>query len=421
MLAHRQGVAKQRDSDLEEALQTGDESRSVRGRICLALATRALSAGDLGAARSHATDAAVLFEDEGDLHSAARAAISLGQVGLARGALDEGQTQLELALEQFQRMGDKGSEAAARLELGRLSLARGGDGIVAKGQLDAALERAVELDDLELAGRCHAALALWALDSGDDRATSEHIEGAAYAHRRTSREGAAIALGAMGLLESRRGRLGMAERRLSDATRTLEALGATRQLALYRAYQAWVVLTRGETEEARALLELPTGRPDHDGATVEGHVQCLLDNSTPQGPATGVHGRIVVNLSLSRRDDTPQAAEDNIFHLEREGRWFQVGTGPLVELGHRKPMRRILLSLARVREETPGRGMSTEAIFEAGWPEEHATADSARNRVYVTIRRLRSSGLEGVLLSDDSGYFLSLEVHITWSPGRTAG
>jgi predicted ATPase len=421
MLAHRQGAADQRDSDLEDAMQVAGDERLVRGEICLAMAERALSTGDLRGARDHATDAAVLFEDEGDLHSAARAAIRLGQVVRAQGTLNEAQTQLELALEQFQRMGDKGSEAATRLELGRLALARQGDGIVAKGQLEAALDRAVALEDLELAGRCHAALALWALDNDDERATSEHVEGASYAHRRTSREGAAVALGTMGILESRRGRLGMAERRLSDATRTLEALGATRHLALYRAYQAWVVSARGDHDEARRLIDSPQGQPDHDGATVLRHVQAHLDNTAADDTLQGVHHRIVSHLSRLQAGDDTEAQEVPVVHVEREGRWFQVSDGPIAELGHRKPMRRILLGLARAREDTPGEGMSTEAIFATGWPGERATPDSARNRVYVTIRRLRSSGLQDALVSDDSGYFLSPAMRIKWTPGHTGG
>ena len=82
-------------------------------------------------------------------------------------------------------------------------------------------------------------------------------------------------------------------------------------------------------------------------------------------------------------------------------------------------MRRILLGLAQAREQTPGEGMSTEAIFEAGWPGERATPDSARNRVYVTIRRLRASGLEDGLLSHDGGYFIAPDVQIKWTPGRS--
>jgi len=133
----------------------------------------------------------------------------------------------------------------------------------------------------------------------------------------------------------------------------------------------------------------------------------------------GIHARIIAALIDEVQGSSEEEDRGPVLHVEGEGRWFQVGGGSLAELGHRKPMRRILLGLATAREERPGEGMSTEAIFEAGWPGERATPDSARNRVYVTIRRLRSSGLEDVLISDDKGYFISPRVHIKWTPGRT--
>ena len=420
LLAHRQGVAEQRDSDLADALSGAEKSSgTIRAQVSLALAQRDLSAGALKSAREHATDAAVYFEDGGDPYGAALAAVQLGQIILAQGEIEDAKAQLELAIAYFERVGDKRSQASAQLELGRLSLAKGDEGIVAKGQMGAALERALDLGDLELAGRCHASLALYALEQGDEQVTSEHIEGAAYAHRRTSREGAAIALGAMGLLESQRGRLGMAERRLGDATRTLEALGAARSLALYRAYLAWVLIKRGDKDQARATLDMIKEGADDDANAVVAFTRALLEGEALPREGGGLHARLIAELDRAHRAEDDARAEGQTLHVEREGRWFQVGGGALAELGHRKPMRRILLGLAEARESSPGEGMTTEAIFEAGWPGERATPDSARNRVYVTIRRLRSSGLEDVLLSHDGGYYISPEVKIKWSPGRT--
>jgi len=419
MLAHRQGVAQQSDADLEDALETAGDDRRMKGRLSLAMAARAFSAGALDEARAHATDAAVLFEDDRDRRGAAQAAVALGRITLAQGELDGAQAQLEHALAQFQRIGDKGSEITARLELGRLAMAQGGDAIVATGQLRAALDGAVALGDLEIAGQCHAALGLLALENGDERTAEEQIEGAAYAHRRTSREGAAVALGLMGLLETRRGRLGMAERRLSDATKSLEALGAWRRLAAFRSYEAWVLLARGETDRAREVLDTIQGPLDVDGEATTRWVRALADGK-PLAPdaVTGVHGRLIALFSQELAGPARDGDGTRFVHVEREGRWFQVDDGPLAELGHRKPMRRILLGLAAAREQNAGMGMATEAIFEAGWPGERATPESARNRVYVTIRRLRSAGLEDVLLSDDTGYFLDPEVQVRWTPGR---
>ena len=59
-------VWKRRDHALEDA----KDDRRVKGRVALAHAVRTFSAGRLDEARDHATDAAVLFEDDGDRRSA---------------------------------------------------------------------------------------------------------------------------------------------------------------------------------------------------------------------------------------------------------------------------------------------------------------------------------------------------------------
>ncbi|MDP6946774.1 MAG: hypothetical protein QF464_21670, partial [Myxococcota bacterium] len=251
---------------------------------------------------------------------------------------------------------------------------------------------------------------LLALLGGDEVAAAEHAEGATYAHRRTSREGSAVALALVGMLEVRRGRLGMAERRFSDACRTLKALGAHRLLAIYRGYQTLVLRIRGEEERAKEVLEPDDSTADVEGRALTQYVSHLLGlTADERGDGRSLHERLVVAIGLDASGDDQGGG---VLHIEREGRWFQIGEGQITELGHRKPMRRILLGLAAARKTAPGEGLSTEAIFEAGWPGERATPESARNRVYVTIRRLRAEGLEAVLLNDDSGYFLDPSVRV---------
>ena len=45
-----------------------------------------------------------------------------------------------------------------------------------------------------------------------------------------------------------------------------------------------------------------------------------------------------------------------------------------------------------------------DALFEAGWPGERCVPGSDVNRVHVTLSRLRSAGLDG-LLESDAGRF----------------
>jgi hypothetical protein len=49
-----------------------------------------------------------------------------------------------------------------------------------------------------------------------------------------------------------------------------------------------------------------------------------------------------------------------------------------------------------------------------GWPEDGATLSrsKAKNRVHVALHSLRRSGLEGLIVTIDAGYFLDAEVRL---------
>ena len=61
---------------------------------------------------------------------------------------------------------------------------------------------------------------------------------------------------------------------------------------------------------------------------------------------------------------------------------------------------------AHDRVRYPGRAITRGALVRAGWPGETILPAAAKNRLHVTIARLRRAGLEGILLHDDDGYFL---------------
>ena len=68
--------------------------------------------------------------------------------------------------------------------------------------------------------------------------------------------------------------------------------------------------------------------------------------------------------------------------------------------------RRVLERLARAHAEEPGRALSADELFEAGWPGVVIRSDSAHNRLYVTLAKLRKMGLKLALLRTDAGYLL---------------
>ena len=77
-----------------------------------------------------------------------------------------------------------------------------------------------------------------------------------------------------------------------------------------------------------------------------------------------------------------------------------------VDLSKRVALRRILLALAKRRQEAPGAPLSQREIIEAGWPDERISHAAAVNRVQVALTTLRKMGLRDVILAGEGGYSL---------------
>jgi hypothetical protein len=75
---------------------------------------------------------------------------------------------------------------------------------------------------------------------------------------------------------------------------------------------------------------------------------------------------------------------------------------------------RIFSFLVERHQRERGRGTSVDRIFQAGWPNDRASASSAANRVYVAMNALRKLGLGDLIARDHDGYRLdpSLEVRL---------
>jgi hypothetical protein len=111
---------------------------------------------------------------------------------------------------------------------------------------------------------------------------------------------------------------------------------------------------------------------------------------------------------------SPRIGRAGQLHIGDGGRWFELEGGMRINLGRRGPLRRALIALARLRLATPGSGLSTEKLIEAGWPGEKIVHDAALARAYTTIQRLRSLGLQHVLMTSDEGYLLDPKVALRW-------
>ncbi len=112
-----------------------------------------------------------------------------------------------------------------------------------------------------------------------------------------------------------------------------------------------------------------------------------------------------------------QAGEDepdDAMVLARDGSMFELPDGERVDLSSRKALRLILAELGTLRQASPGGGISVDELRHVGWPDETLTDEAGSSRVYTAIRNLRSMGLDDILLTGRSGYYLDPEIPFRW-------
>ncbi len=99
--------------------------------------------------------------------------------------------------------------------------------------------------------------------------------------------------------------------------------------------------------------------------------------------------------------------------VTRDGTAFRAPGAPTADLGRRLAQRRLLQRLVAERERVPGRPLSVEVLFEAGWPGDRSRRTAALNRVHVALATLRGLGLRAVLVRRGGGYLLDPEVPVS--------
>jgi hypothetical protein len=125
--------------------------------------------------------------------------------------------------------------------------------------------------------------------------------------------------------------------------------------------------------------------------------------------ARGAHAP---HFALSRRIEQLRAGRcARELLVAADGRFFEVD-GKRTSLQRQRCLRAIFLALVEHAERAPGLGLSQTEVLARGWPGERMRADSGAMRVYTSIRRLRKSGLSGLLITRDDGYLLDPTVSI---------
>jgi predicted ATPase len=119
--------------------------------------------------------------------------------------------------------------------------------------------------------------------------------------------------------------------------------------------------------------------------------------------------RRVAQAALDRLGlDLPFGASE--LTVEREAAWFRVGAGPRIDCAHLGNVRKALLALIAAHHASPADGVPWEQLVEGIWPGERMLPSAAKNRLRVTMARLRKLGLGAALIGEGEGYRLDVGV-----------
>jgi hypothetical protein len=123
------------------------------------------------------------------------------------------------------------------------------------------------------------------------------------------------------------------------------------------------------------------------------------------------------DLRLALRVVRAHGADErsSTLRIDRDGRWFELELGTRIEIGRRRALRRILVSLARHHETAPGEELEATTLLAVGWPGERVLPDAASRRVRTAIWELRKLGLGNVLRTQRFGYVLARDARVAWA------
>ncbi len=346
-----------------------------------AIGARYLDGGALVEAKRHARSAASMLMELGDQRTQAWTLVLLAMVTLENGEIDEAAGHARQALASVRAVGDRLTEGLALAVLGHIALEGG---------------RAAE-------------------------AATHYAHAAELLEKAADRRNAAIVLGAWASASALLGEHAHAERLLGRANEHAQARGRPGDMEALALFAA--VLGAREAEDAAAR---------GDGALASAKlssIEALIGRVS--GPSSTVHRSDEVRLALrlaqrakseaapriaSMREAKPvgSGAEDASapFVLAEDGTWFRLPTGEVHKLRARPVAARLLRLLVDCALDAPGVPVGAESLITAGWPGDKILPKAARNRLYVTMTRLRQLGLGELLRNEGEGYFLRPGVRV---------
>ena len=373
------------------------------------LGAQAFNRDDIETSRQLLDEALVIARSAGlkrkECQTSRNRAIIEGSRGNFERAVEFAETSLNLS----RQLGLPSAIAAALKSLGRYLFAVGQFGesaaILVEG-LELARETGLERFQASMhsdLGAIHLLQARW-----DD--ASEHFD-AAIGHARSAHHPMAEteALSRFAALAYLKGQTAIGDERLESAREVAEKTGRDRALVLIDVM-----------EQFREIGTSLAGRDDDPDAADKAlssverfadEMHDMLDMEANEHARAGIE---LLHFVIDDRPNRELASHDleGALEIGPEARWFELPDEKRVDLTRRTAIRRILLELASRRTDDGPSSVDVYDLIDAGWPGEKILPESGKARVYTSVGTLRNLGLEGILLTDDEGYFLDPDVPI---------
>ncbi len=328
-----------------------------------------------------------------------RVLANLGAVAHDRGDLDDAERWYERALAALG--GNQRSLGAVRANLALLQQERG-DLVLAEGSFQRALE------DLDAASARHLAsihqsnLGTLRLELNEaEAACALHDQALPHLRRMGDQRSTVLGLCRRAAAHASLDAVHDAETDLEEAAR--RAFGCSDPLldALVRLHRAWLSLAR-----ARAAAS------DDERARWTDDARRRMDEAgEPSFSDDARTARRLLERALGALDGSSLSAfPSDAMLVGIEARCIRLPTGAWSDLRRHLSQRRMLDALVSLGGS--GERLDMEALREVAWPGERIRRDAARNRIHVTLSKLRKRGLEGILCRDDAGYFLSPDTRV---------
>lgn len=286
-----------------------------------------------------------------------------------------------------------------------------GDLKAAAEEFDAAIELAEKLKHGYLLPEFLGGRAFIEFERGNiGEAATMLDEALSLADRLPSKHVEVVLQARLGALNFARGRVEEGERNLEIARERLGEIGTHRsELAVEVASaQRHLVAAKGALEEGEFTV---AGEHLDEAKELAGYEDesKLLGN-----PDAFVFGRVIgrrIRDFEEEYSEELEAAGEALHVAAEDCNWFE-WDDERVDVSRRGAPRRILARLVRERLESPGSGVDSDGVVEAGWPDQTIHPEAAKSRVYTAIRTLRDFGLRDILLTNDEGYYLDPEVPV---------